>query len=183
MDLSKAYDCIPHDLLSAKLEAYGFSLDSLNLLHSYLTNRLQRVKVNGTYSNWQLVKTSVPQGSVFGPLLFNLVINDFIYAIENSQVCNFADENTIYFCEDSLETMLRSLKGDIHNALNWFKDNRVVANPDKFQVIFMGLEKGQKLCLEINGQSIKTTEEVKLLGITIDSKLQFQNHVEAICRQ
>ena len=58
-DLSKAYDCIPHDLLLAKLEAYGCGLDSLNLIHSYLTNRLQGVKINGTYSNWQQVKSSV----------------------------------------------------------------------------------------------------------------------------
>ena len=183
MDLSKAYDCIPHDLLLAKLEAYGFSLDSLNLLHSYLTNRLQRVNINGTYSNWRQVKSGVPQGSVLGPLLFNLFINDFIYAVENSQVCNFADDNTIYSCEDSIDNILRSLKGDIDNALKWFKDNRMVANPDKFQVIFMGLEKGQKVSLEINGQPIKTTEEVKLLGITIDSKLQFHNHVEGICKK
>ena len=172
-----------HDLLLAKLEAYGFSLDSLNLLHSYLTNRLQRVKINGTYSNWQQLKSGVPQGSVLGPSLFNPFINDFIYAVENSQVCNFADDNTIYSCEDSIDNILRSLKGDIDNALKWFKDNRMVANPDKFQVIFMGLEKGQKVSLEINGQPIKTTEEVKLLGITIDSKLQFHNHVEGICKK
>ena len=62
MNLSKAYDCIPHDLLLAKLEAYGFSLESLNLMNSYLTNRLQRVRVNGTYSSWQQVNSGVPQG-------------------------------------------------------------------------------------------------------------------------
>ena len=73
MDLSKAYDCIPHDLLLAKLEAYGFSLESLNLMTSYLTNRLQRVKVNGPYSSWQQVKSGVSQSSVLGPLLFKFI--------------------------------------------------------------------------------------------------------------
>ena len=75
------------------------------------------MKINGTYSNWQQVRSGVPQGSVLGPLLFNLFINDFIYAIENSQVCNFADDNTIYSCKDSIDGVLRSLKGDMNNAL------------------------------------------------------------------
>ena len=143
MDLSKAYDCIPHDLLLAKLEAYGFSLESLDFMNSYLTNRLQRVKVNGTFSSWQQVKSGVPQGSVLGPLLFNLFINDFIYVIQDSEVRHFADDNAIYAFEDNIETILRLLKGDINNALIWFKYNQMAANPDKFQVIFMSLEKGQ----------------------------------------
>ena len=103
--------------------------------------------------------------------VLNLVINDFIYVIEDSEVCNFADDNTIYAFDDNIENILRFLKGDINNALQWFKYNQMAANPDKFQVIFMGLEKDQKLSLEINGISIRTTEEVKLLGITIDSKV------------
>ena len=104
-----------------------------------------------------------------------------MYVIDDSEVCNFADDNTIYAFDDSVETILRLLNGDINNALQWFKYNQMVANPNKFQVIFVGLEKGQKLSFEINGTSIRITEEVKLLGITIDSKLQFQSHVEAIC--
>ena len=102
--------------------------------------------------------------------------------IENSQVCYFADDNTIYAFDDNIENIIRSLKGDINNALEWFKYNQFAANRDKFQVIYMGLEKGRKLSPEINGQPIKTSEEVKLLGITVVSKLQFQSHVEAICK-
>ena len=88
--------------------------------------------------------------------------------IQDSEVCNFADDNTIYAFDDNIETILRLLKGDINNALQWFKYNQMAAYLDKFQVTFMGLEKGQKLSLEINGISIRTTEDIKLLGITID---------------
>ena len=102
--------------------------------------------------------------------------------IENSEVCNFADYNTICTFGDSLDTTIRLLKGDTINALEWFKYNQMAGNPEKFQVIFMGLEKGQKLKFEVNGISIRTTEEVKLIGITINSKLQFQSHGEAICK-
>ena len=100
--------------------------------------------------------------------------------IKDSEVCNFADDNTIYAFDDSIETISRLLKGDINNALAWFKYTQMAANPEEFQVMFMGLGKGQKLSLEINCLSIRTTEEVKLLGITIGSKLQFQSHMEAI---
>ena len=99
--------------------------------------------------------------------------------IENSEVCNFADGNTIYEFDDSIGTILRLFKGDINNALECFQYNKMVANPDKFQVNFLGLEKGQTLNPE-NGIPMRTAEEVKLIGITIDSKLRFQRRGHSI---
>ena len=88
--------------------------------------------------------------------------------IEDSEVYNFADDNTIYTFDDSIEAISRLLKGDVNNALEWFKYNQMAANPDKFQVMFTDLEKVQIY------KYIRRTEEVKLFGIMIDSKLQFQ---------
>ena len=183
MDLSKAYDCLPHDLLIAKLEAYGFGLDSLKLIHSYLTERKQRVKIGSRFSSWKTVSKGVPQGFVLDPLLFNVFINDFFYAIEHSQVCNFADDNTIFACGETLDEVAICIENDMREAMNWYKRNEMVANPDKFQLIFFGLKEDHDLCIDIRGNVIKMSETVKLLGVTIDSKLNFNGHIKTICQK
>ena len=109
MDLSKAYDCLPHDLLIAKFEAYGIGKSGLNLLLSYLSSRKQRTKVNSSYSDWYDIIRGVPQGSILGPLLFNLFINDLFLFLERTNICNFADDNTIYRCDSDLEIVLEDL--------------------------------------------------------------------------
>ena len=96
MDLSKAHDCLPHDLVIAKLDAYGVGIESLKLIYSYLTDRMQRVKVGTSFSTWKSLSKVVAQGSALGPLLLIIFINDFFYAIEPSQVCNSTDDNTIF---------------------------------------------------------------------------------------
>ena len=95
MDLSKAYDCLSHDLLIAKLEAYGLDVDSLNFLLDYLSLRKHRTKVGSSYSKWSEICRGIPQGSILG-LLFNIFINDIFFFVEKSEICNFADDNTVY---------------------------------------------------------------------------------------
>ena len=121
MDLSKAYDCLPHDLLVAKLEAYGVGKAALDLIINYVSHRKQRTKIGSSYSDWYEIVRGVPQGSILGPLLFNIFINDLFLFIEKTNICNFADDNTIYGYNNNLQTILKYLKHDMINVLKWFK--------------------------------------------------------------
>ena len=109
MDLSKAFDCIDHELLIAKLNAYGFCNDAQLLIYNYLSGRRQRVKLNGSFSTWRETFAGVPQGSVLGPLLFNLYINDLFLMVTDTAVCNFADDTTIFAADCQLDKVLERL--------------------------------------------------------------------------
>ena len=94
-DLYKAFDCIPHDLIIAKLSAYNFSDEALSYIYSYLTNRRQYVRINNTHSKLETIISGVPQGSILGPILFNLSINDLFFFVVLASLYNFADDNTL----------------------------------------------------------------------------------------
>ena len=93
MDLSKAFDCIPHGLIIAKLVAYGIERKTLRLIYSDLKGRKQCVKINNTYSDYNEIISGVPQGSILGPILFNFSINDLFFFMEVASIHNFADDN------------------------------------------------------------------------------------------
>ena len=102
MDLSKAYDCLSHDLLIAKLEAYGLDVGSLNFLLDYLSLRRHRTKVGSPYRKWSEICRGMPQGSILGPLLFNILINDIFFFVEKSEISNFTDDKTIYCIDNTI---------------------------------------------------------------------------------
>ena len=184
MDLSKAFDCIDHELLIAKLAAYGLDSHSLKLLKCYLSNRFQRTKVGSFYSVWLLILKGVPQGSILGPLLFNIFINDLLTVVTKTDLCNFADDNTIYSCADSLMQVISELQDDLPIVLSWFKANQLAANPSKFQMLVLGARDSElPISIQSADTTITSTDSVELLGIRIDSKLTFSSHISSICHR
>jgi hypothetical protein len=181
MDLSKAYDCLPHDLLIAKLSAYGVDFKSLCLIHSYLSNRFHRVRLGNIFSKWLSVKLGVPQGSILGPLFFNTFLNDMFFFIQDALLCNFADDNSLYASAKCQNDVITILQREIVNVLEWFKNNSMIANPAKFQLMFLG-RATIPINIKIGNNMLKPSDCVKLLGVLIDCKLNFTPHVESLCK-
>ena len=136
MDLSKAFDMISHELLLAKLAAYGVAPMSLPHLHSYLKDRSQRVRIEDVTSDVVFSK-GVPQGSVLGPLLFNIFLNDLFFFVNRANLSNYADDNQIYFSDCDPEVVKSVINGDLAVAKRWFDDNKLVLNPEKCKCIIL----------------------------------------------
>ena len=182
MDLSKVYDCLRHDLLLAKLSAYGFDSSAITLIAKYLSNRYQRVKIGSTFNFYLEILRGVPQGSILGPILFNLFINDLMFFIQETEVCNFVDDTTIYSCSSNYEEATQKLSADTHLVLNWFRINSMVANPSKFQIMFLRSNiDNNEITFMVEDKRVRSKTEVKLLGITIDDKLSFNKHISNLC--
>jgi hypothetical protein len=182
MDLSRAFDCLPHDLVIAKLHAYRVNKDALTLITSYLRGRRQRVKIGNTRSEWSLIKKGIPQGSILGPALFNFFINDLLLLPTEFGIANFADDNTIVAAAPTRVTLLEKLAQGTRVAISWFQQNQMQANPAKFQFIIFG-KKSENVELVVDDTIIPESETVKLLGVTLDQKLDYRTHVRNIIRK
>ena len=181
MDLSKAFDTINHKLLIAKLHAYGFGIESLEIIFDYLSDRWQRTKINTSFSSWSEILCGVPQGSVLGPKFFNVFINDLFYLFLCSSVCNVADDTTPYACDMDLQNLLHRLEGDTASAIFWFEANCMKLNQTKCHFLISGST--EHLWTRVGEQVIWESNKEKLLGIHIDKGLKFKFHLLDICKK
>ena len=165
-DLSKAFHCLLHELLIAKLHAYGFSLNALRLVHSYLTNRKLRTKINTKYSSSEEILLGVPQESILGPLLSNIFLCDLFFIMNKTEFASYADDNTPYTSGQNIDNVIRSLENDSVRLFKWFSDNQMKANKDKCHLL---LSNKERVTMKIGETEIKSSNCEKLLGIKIDN--------------
>ena len=176
-DLSKAFDCLSHELLFAKRHAYGFSIAELRLIHSYLKNRRQRTKINMSFSSWEEIVFEVPQGSILGPLLINIFLFDLFFIMKETDFSSYAVDNTPYRTVDTIEEVIKLLERDSTMLFKWFSDNQMKANISKCHLL---VNKNDEVVINLGETEIKNSEYEKLLGMKVDIKLNFNEHLNNI---
>ena len=132
----------------------------------------RRVKLGNTFSSWIGVSAGVPQGSILGPLLFNIFMNDLVYTIENSKMLNYADDTKIYLSHSEPQIVEGGINRDLESARLWFKENGMMPNPKKYQAIVLG-RKGCDINFQCANETIPSSNEINLLGV----------HVASVCRK
>ena len=159
-DLSKAFDCLSHELLPAKLHDHGFSIAALRLINSYLGNRKQRTKINMSYSSWEEIVFGVPQGSILGPLLFNIFMCDLFFIMKETDFSSYADDNTPYRTAETIDEVIKLLEHDSTLLFKWFSDNQMKANINKCHPL---VNRKDEVVINLGDSEIKNSEYEKLL--------------------
>ena len=180
-DLWKAFDCLNHDPLIAKLNAYGYEKNAINfIIYDYLKERKQRTKVNNSYSSWKNIQYGVPLGSILGPLLFNIFINDIFFFIKKTKIANYADDSTTYTSEENIESLLKTLQDETSMVLKWFNVNEMKSNDDKCHLIVANQD---NISITLGNECIEAEDSVELLGIKIDKNFNINEHVSDLIRK
>ena len=162
----------------ARLEAYGLDTKTLKHMLSYLSGRKQCVKIRNSFSLLKLILSDIPQGSI--PILFNIFMNDIIFLL-GSDLHNFADDNNVIAVAETIQDLMNSLEVNTSNAIEWMKDNDMIANQNKFKAIVLSKTDHNTagIRLEFSGKTILSSNEIDLLGVTIDTN----SHITEICRK
>ena len=182
VDLQKAFDTVDPSILLSKLCHYGICVLTKKWFESYLANRKQFISVDGFASSTSSITFGVLQGSVLGPLLFLLYINDLNVPIKHCKVYHFADDTNLLIINKSLKRLNKLLNIDLKNLTNWLIANKTSLNVSKTELI--NLKPKRKpldfiMKIKLNGKRLYSTYSVKYLGIKIDSKLNWKSYVNA----
>lgn len=180
IDLSKAFDCMSHELLIAKLYAYGLDLSAVKIIANYLMNRKHRTKIGNSLSSWFDIIDGVPQGSILGPLLFNIYIRDLFYFIKNTYIANYADDTTPFVIDYSWDRVKDKLETAARDIFMWLSLNQMKGNTNKSQLIVNNSD--YNLSLTIDNELISNSKTANILGITFDNNLTFEAHIINLCK-
>ncbi len=185
VDLQKAFDTVNHDILIAKLEHYGIRGTANKWFSSYLNNRTQYVSILGFDSSTKTVPHGVPQGSVLGPLLFLIYINDLQSAIKNSKVFHFADDTNLLNISNSYRKMEKMVNADLKMLYSWLLANKISLNCDKTEIIFFRKPgaKAPVLKIKMNGHRIFPSVSIKYLGMHLDEFLNGSFHANILSKK
>ena len=177
--MKKAFDSLDHTVLLNKLYSYGFRGPIYKLRKDYLNNRWQFLEVNQTKTEYQPISTGVPEVSILGPFLFLVYINDLAcYAQNNNKMAIFADDTSILKSGKRTESFLQP---DLDKISNWFSYNKLSLNTSKCEVMNFGLRNRTQLTLL--GQKLPVKDSAKYLGVYLDSKLTFRDHIEHVTKK
>ena len=186
IDLQKAFDTVDHNILVSKLEYYGVRGIAKNWFTSYLNDRKQFVSINGYKSALNVIKFGVPQGSVLGPLLFLVYINDFSISVKNSIVHHFADDTNLLYINKSLKVMCKKINFDLKGITDWLNANRLSLNVDKTEfIIFRSPRKllDYDVNIRLNGQRLYPSSYIVYLGVLLDEHLSWKPHVNELIKK
>jgi len=167
LELRKAFDLIPHNLLLDKLKAYGLCTQSLNLIKDYLSGRRQRVKVANAKSDTVKINRGVPQGSDLGPLFFNIFLNDLFYFIIEAKLSNYADDNQLTSSDIAPGVIQAVLVRDLGVTCKWFRDYGLTLNLDRCKLLVLPERKSDQIELGVDGYQVKATDNVDSWGLLL----------------
>ena len=186
IDLEKAFDTVNHQILLSKLEHYGIRDTSLTWIASYLSNRKQKVKLNGVNSKSERVSCGVPQGSILGPLLFIIYVNDMHSAVKTSIMHHFADDTNLLFSSKNQNKITKIINSDLKLLFEWLCVNRLSINVSKTEfIVFRPPKKtlNKRIVLELNQTKIYESNKIKYLGLILDSRLKWNYHINELTKK
>jgi len=187
IDFSKAFDTIDHLILIQKLEQFNFSADAIAWIKSYLTNRKQVTVINKTFSQFENVCIGVPQGSILGPTLFLLYINDLVGVVTKFQPILYADDTNLFYESDNLDRDVHEINKELNSIEKWCVKNKLTLNTDKtYYIVLKNYQSSQTLTpntLTIFNKPISEAESIKFLGVYIDKTLSWKSHIDNLCER